>query len=229
MDLVDGLIKKRLGLTPSEHRRPLFIWEPVPDLCTSEQRSQLLQALKVVDVVSPNHMELGALFEIGATRMLEAGIVEELSSRLLSSGISVDDNGAIVVRVGKKGCYFAGKGYSGWLPSVHATAAPKLVGKVEDPTGAGNAFLGGLAIQLVRSLGTHGLPSQTAGDLLSTITAQSVREACIAGNIAASFAIEQIGLPILSQEKDSVSDKIHERWNNFSTTDRIESYVANLK
>jgi hypothetical protein len=38
--------------------RPLFVWEPVPDLCTPDELLNCTNALPLVDVCSPNHAEL---------------------------------------------------------------------------------------------------------------------------------------------------------------------------
>lgn len=47
-------------------RRPLFIWEPVPDLCVPDQLQACRAALQHVDVISPNHTELCGFFGVEA-------------------------------------------------------------------------------------------------------------------------------------------------------------------
>lgn len=68
--------------------------------------------------------------------------------------------------------------------------------KVVDPTGGGNTFLGGLAVALARG--------------------KSMEEAASWGSIAASFAIEQVGVPTLgSNEEDE------ETWNGVTINSRL--------
>lgn len=81
-------------------------------------------------------------------------------------------------------------GLSSWLPPYHTTPE-----KVLDPTGGGNAFLGALAI-------THARGS-------------SLEEAARWGAVAASFAIEQVGMPVLS------IDESGERWNGVVVGERM--------
>ena len=81
-------------------------------------------------------------------------------------------------------------GLSSWLPPYHTTPE-----KVLDPTGGGNAFLGALAI-------THARGS-------------SLEEAARWGAVAASFAIEQVGMPVLS------IDESGERWNGVAVGERM--------
>lgn len=62
MELVDKILHRRRQRDPATPR-PLFVWEPVPDLCIPEELSACYEALKHVDVVSPNHAELCDFFE----------------------------------------------------------------------------------------------------------------------------------------------------------------------
>ncbi|KFY91032.1 hypothetical protein V500_04828 [Pseudogymnoascus sp. VKM F-4518 (FW-2643)] len=81
-------------------------------------------------------------------------------------------------------------GLSSWLPPYHTTPE-----KVLDPTGGGNAFLGALAI-------THARGS-------------SLEEAARWGAVAASFAIEQVGMPVLSVDESG------EKWNGIVAGERM--------
>jgi hypothetical protein len=45
-------------------KRPLFIWEPVPDLCVPSELDACRKALSYVDVISPNHAELCGSFGV---------------------------------------------------------------------------------------------------------------------------------------------------------------------
>lgn len=70
--------------------------------------------------------------------------------------------------------------------------------KVVDPTGAGNAFLGALSVALARG--------------------RSLEEAALWGSVAASFVIEQVGVPKLGwDDRDGGS----ETWNGERVADRL--------
>lgn len=179
--------------------RPLFIWEPVPDLCTPAEYDNCIEALKYVDVVSPNHSELGGFFGHGTG--LSPRLVEECSAMWLSAGIGPQRNGHVVVRCGKDGCYVAGSDLAKgrWIPAYHQSADA-----VVDPTGGGNGFLGGLAVGLVRCGG-------------------SVVEAAIWGSVAASFCIEQVGMPKLESHPNG------ETWNGVRVQERLEGFRQRLE
>lgn len=203
MDLVQNILTQR-GSAP----RPLFIWEPVPDLCTREEFTQSCEALKHVDVVSPNHSELGALFgqNTNGESHVEYRTIEKLCDEWLQMGIGSNGQGAIVVRAGKDGCLVARQGVRKWLPAYFNSADQS---KVIDPTGGGNTFLGGLAVGLVRNGGLG-----------------NVEEAAAWGSVSASFAIEQIGCPQLSRrENDELwnDDRVEQRLSKFK--ERLDSYV----
>jgi len=88
---------------------PLFIWEPVPDLCIPSELETCRAALKRIQAVSPNHMELAAFFGLSANRGedVDREVVEKCATDWLSSGIGPDGLGTVVVRCGKDGCYVA--------------------------------------------------------------------------------------------------------------------------
>lgn len=88
---------------------PLFIWEPVPDLCVPSELETCREALKQIQAVSPNHMELASFFGTSANRGedVDREVVEKCAADWLSSGIGQDSSGAVVVRCGKDGCYVA--------------------------------------------------------------------------------------------------------------------------
>lgn len=151
-----------------------------------------------MDVVSPNHSELGAFFnkETNGTDHVDYRTIESLCDQWLQEGIGEDSQGGIVVRAGKDGCLVARQGVRRWMPAYHQSAE-----KVIDPTGGGNGFLGGLAIGLVRSGAAPGL--------------ENLEEAAIWGSIAASFAIEQVGMPTLSHTSQG------ETWNHVRVEERL--------
>jgi hypothetical protein len=77
--------------------RPLFIWEPVPDLCTPDELLNCTNALPLVDVCSPNHAELAGFMggdgldpETGeiSTKAVEMACEQLLASMPLQSCMS---------------------------------------------------------------------------------------------------------------------------------------------
>lgn len=75
--------------------------------------------------------------------------------------------------------------------------------KVVDPTGGGNGFLGGLAVALARG--------------------KCIEEAATWGSVAASFAIEQVGLPVLGSDEQG-----GEVWNGKSVGGRLEEFMRRV-
>lgn len=210
IDLVRGISARRAELG-STHR-PIFVWEPVPFDCTPEELPSCLEALKVVDVVSPNHHELAAFHGEGAsatdsaTGEVDREYVKRCSRIWQEDGIGEGGSGVIVVRAGRDGCYVANRhGLSRWYPAFHQGSD-----RVRDPTGGGNAFMGGLAVGLARS--RHVSPLR------------DTEEAVIGATVAASFAIEQVGLPVLGREVPR-----RETWNGVHVQDRIEEYRCRLE
>ncbi|GAW14376.1 hypothetical protein ANO14919_037780 [Xylariales sp. No.14919] len=266
---------------PNHLPKPIFIWEPVPDLCTPDELLNCTNVLPLIDVMSPNHSELAGFMgddgldpETGeiSTRAVERACEQLLGSMPLQSF-------SIVVRAGEKGCYLARNGgrkrthkhkskrkgkkpsallhgglrpdtdmealFAGllqdpegsiareeievdpgierWIPAFHtntyqeddknpvineeveggATRENKRKPKVVDPTGGGNTFLGGLAVALARGKG--------------------LEEAAAWGSVAASFAIEQVGVPTLGRD-----DEGRETWNGVSVDERFEEFKTRL-
>jgi len=90
-------------------------------------------------------------------------------------------------------------GVSAWIPAYHQDESA-----VVDPTGGGNGFLGGLAIAIVRGKGLE----------------ESARWGCV----AASFMIEQIGMPILGQNSNG-----EETWNGVLVDERLGEFEARCR
>lgn len=196
IDQVNGVLEGRRKVLGANAPSPLFIWEPVPDLATAEELENTMKALKYVDVISPNHEELAALFGVSSTGEVEKPIIEDLADRLVKSGIGADGKGAAVIRSGASGCFVDSTTTNRWLPACHQDAS-----KVLDPTGGGNGFLGGFAVGLVRT-----------NDYI---------EAARWGSVAASFCIEQTGMPTLEA---SVGSGQPERWNGVSVFERLDEF-----
>ncbi|KUM64495.1 hypothetical protein ACN42_g2595 [Penicillium freii] len=237
MSIVHDILQRRdelqkAGKAPSAahaSQRPIFVWEPIPDLCTPEEQDKFFAANKVVDVVSPNHMELGMMFEHpGWTEKSQLG--QQLVQRITDSGIGPDGNGMLVIRAGKDGSYAYSKSGKIWLPAYHQ---PDVSGAtpVIDPTGAGNSFLGALAQGMV----TEGRePFQVIGSVLSN--SETWKKACdswgnyqhypmalICATVAAGFVVEQIGVPQIDVDGNG-----KELWNQTEFTERVRLYTQRL-
>jgi len=196
---------KELWSRRSQHgieQGAIIVWEPAPPHCTVFNHDAHVQACKHVDVFSPNHIELASLFEqdhktIGT---MDRAKIEGYARRFQEASSIDSVNGAkIVVRAGEYGCLvMSGAEGTFWLPPFHNSASPKFV----DPTGAGNTFLGAFTIVFQHT--------------------SSLRESAICGSVAASFALEQIGLPVLTSSGGT------DRWNGVDFSDRLAEYRRRL-
>jgi hypothetical protein len=127
---------------------------------------------------------------------IRGGLQPDTDMEALFAGLMQDEEGCVAREeieidpgVGKWVPAYYGEGYEG----------EDVEEKVEDPTGGGNTFLGGLSVALARG--------------------KSIEEACAWGHVAASFAIEQVGFPILS-----VDDEGNEMWNGVKVEDRLREF-----
>jgi sugar/nucleoside kinase (ribokinase family) len=170
--------------------RPMFLWEPVPGVCSPEDWKDCVQAMKVVDVISPNVHEAAGFF--GWT-IDEEQPFEQFRQHVDKLAQEYVSHAPAVFRCGKHGCLVISKSIMKWLPAYH-----QMSEKVVDPTGGGNAFCGGFCAGWIES----------GGDLVT---------AAMYGNIAASFVIEQFGLPRL--EYQGV-----EKWNGDTIEYRKNTY-----
>lgn len=253
-NLVKEITSLRKAVDPDSYTRPIFIWEPVPDLCTPDELLNCTNTLPMVDICSPNHSELaGFMGDDGLdpeTGEISMKAVERSCEQLLSS--MPLQSFSLVVRAGEKGCYiaknggrkrqktpaakakrrkkdvghhgglqpdtdmealFAGllqdedgqiareeievdSGIERWIPAYHQDSS-----RVVDPTGGGNTFLGGLGAGLARG--------------------ECLEDAAAWGAVAASFAIEQVGVP-----QRSVDDEGKELWNREEVHKRLEELKA---
>ncbi|KAL8306022.1 hypothetical protein RB600_008749 [Gaeumannomyces tritici] len=194
--------------------RPLVVWEPAPLGCKRSNLDAHLRACRLVDVFSPNHLELGYL-----VREHGDAATGSSSSSTFSHEATVEDAGRflaatrggpagmVVVRCGEHGCVTMSQGAAGasaeWLPPYHDAGCSAVA--VVDPTGAGNAFLGGFALGLLET-----------GDS---------RQAAVRGSVSASFALEQFGLPKLAP---ATADS-PERWNGAVFHSRLVEFEARVR
>ncbi|KAL8782935.1 MAG: hypothetical protein Q9213_004991 [Squamulea squamosa] len=232
IDLVKGIRARRNGEVQNQDDAeimclltldPVFIWEPVPDLCKTSELGKCLEALQHVDVFSPNLEEFCSLLGIKID-LLQPSDWSQLRQKCeeVIEPTALRRRATAVIRLGERGCYIAqlGRRYLR-LPAYYeqeSTDTPiemaefdkqkpddpilDSVGRVIDPTGGGNAFLGGFAIGLLQS------------------GANNIREAAIYGTIAASFVIEQVGVPTLG-----LSASGGETWNGQSVEGRLKEYT----
>lgn len=215
--------------TPNATDRPFFVWEPVPDLCTPEEQEKFFAANRVVDIVSPNHLELGMMFEQpGWSTDSEAS--RQLVKKIVDAGIGPTGDGCLVIRAGKDGSYAYSRDQEIWLPAYHQPDSSGAT-LVIDPTGAGNSFLGALAQGMVT---TGREPFEMIDSILSTSTEwqqglvpwgrrRDLPKALICATVAAGFVVEQIGVPQIS-----VSNEGKELWNQSEFTERVRLYTQRL-
>ena len=222
LDLVKGILEKRSATSlsmvadseaepESREHQPIFVWEPVPDSCKPDEFSNMLEALKVVDYISPNHRELGGFFgspnTAHSSEASEPATLKHQCNELLEYGFK-KGHGAVIVRRGEKGCYVALPRRHLSIPAYHqpisetpADERSRWRQRVIDPTGGGNTFLGGFCVGLLNA---------------SADGADPLENAALYGSVAASFAIEQVGMPQLSHSDDG-----QELWNGETVENRL--------
>ncbi|KAI9879297.1 MAG: hypothetical protein M1830_008948 [Pleopsidium flavum] len=219
IDLVTNILAERSKILQRCHSlnhpsRPLFIWEPVPDRCTEDEKNNMYQALKFIDVLSPNYVELSGFYGGGPSPRgeIDRQFLSSMCIDALLKGFGMQKKGAVVVRAGSEGCFVASHRMEKWFPAYHEPPADPQAGpnrRVVDPTGGGNAFLGGLSIGLVRTGYGSGL--------------DNLELAAAFASVAASFAIEQVGVPMLTHSPDG-----SELWNGVSVAGRLDEYTQNV-
>ena len=199
VSIIKGVLLRRQehGITV----RPMFLWEPVPGVCSPADWPDCIEAIKLVDIISPNVNEafsfLGKTIEEEVPFNQFKSQVELITDEYLRH--QMDGSGrAVVVRCGRYGCLVATNEMMRWLPAYHRNSE-----KVVDPTGGGNTFCGAFCIGWVRE----------QRDLV---------KAAEYGNIAASFAIEQFGMPRLQYEHGA------EKWNGDTLERRRTVYQAQV-
>ncbi|KAL4873772.1 hypothetical protein BDV12DRAFT_159592 [Aspergillus spectabilis] len=235
VSIVRDILRRREELQSTEkapsglsNDRPIFVWEPVPDMCTPEEQQRFLEACREVDVVSPNDLELGMMFGQPAWSE-ESGFSKDIVDKILTSGIGPHAEGQLVIRAGKDGSYSYSRGLRLWLPAYHQPSASET-SPVVDPTGAGNSFLGALAQGMVSQ-------GRDASMVIDSVLGESanwrkaiaaygkhdcIPSALIYATVAASFIVEQIGVPCQSTLEGK------ELWNGTGFTERVRLYTYGL-
>ncbi|UQC85843.1 PfkB family carbohydrate kinase [Colletotrichum lupini] len=190
-----------------ENPSSLIAWEPSP-LNVHNRKAEHLRALHLSDICSPNDHELlrmKGIDEIPGVPYNRTLI--ERHAINLSGGIKASGHSALleevrnrprvtVIRCGEQGCLTIPRGGNPiWLPPFYDHDSSK----VQDPTGAGNAFLGAFAVAFAR----------TDDAVLASAY----------GSVAAGFVIEQIGPP----RREVIDGR--ECWNGEAFEDRLRTYL----
>ncbi|KAK1704944.1 PfkB family carbohydrate kinase [Colletotrichum lupini] len=190
-----------------ENPSSLIAWEPSP-LNVHNRKAEHLRALHLSDICSPNDHELlrmKGIDEIPGVPYNRTLI--ERHAINLSGGIKAPGHSALleevrnrprvtVIRCGEQGCLTIPRGGNPiWLPPFYDHGSSK----VQDPTGAGNAFLGAFAVAFAR----------TDDAVLASAY----------GSVAAGFVIEQIGPP----RREVIDGR--ECWNGEAFDDRLRTYL----
>jgi len=130
---------------------------------------QLRQVIPALSILSPNADEALSLLAIPGPPT--HALIERAALEVYNCSPE-GKPGAVIVRSGELGAYLYSPQYPGlWVPPCERNGNP-----VVDVTGAGNAFLGGLAAGL----------ELEGGD---------VKEAMLYASVSAGWTIEQHGLP----------------------------------
>jgi len=131
--------------------------------------------------------------------------IEDAANQFLSFGIGKEGSGAVIIRSGELGAYVTTRQKGGqWIPAFFVENDDA---HVVDVTGAGNSFLGGLVA------GLH-------------YENNDVYEAVFYGAVSASFAIEQMGLPLRTGYMYRTGQG--EMWNNDSPRRRLEELKSRV-
>ena len=183
--------------------KPIIIWEPKPSSCIPANLDAFQQAAHIVNVFSPNHVELAAMFQEDLSEVT-ALTIAEYAMKFVLSGIGQAGEGCVVIRAGDEGCFVASQTREPfWLPPYYDQNDKAQHSRLIDPTGAGNAFLGGFAMGFLKT--------------------DNIYDAACYGSVSASLALEQLGLPELS-----TSEEGRELWNGECVTERLRKYQARL-
>lgn len=211
MNIVQGLRKRRAAIH-SGAPDPLIVWEPIPDLCTPTELENLREAATYVDVISPNGEELADFFASGSRRLDRGEMVAALLTRC-----GDNPRQAVIVRDGADGSRLYSSGKTLHFRAYHLDPA-----KVVDPTGGGNTYLGGMTMALSRMVSPDvsetskvvaGMSRSDANFSATMVTA------VIHATVAASFAIEQVGVPSLDRSREDV-------WNGQIYLERYQAYLS---
>ncbi|ESZ94603.1 pfkB family kinase [Sclerotinia borealis F-4128] len=129
------------------HDVPLIVWEPLPPSCKPSELVNCMDAIGLVDIFSPNHIELAHFFGLNIDALpFSRSVIEDLGNTFLKRGIGNDGKGTIIIRCGLEGCCVWYCRQSKWVWIEPYWVGQEGEKKVIDATGAGNAFLGGFVV-----------------------------------------------------------------------------------
>lgn len=215
---------------------PLVVWEPLPWKCTPENMDAHKEACKLVSVFSPNHLELLGLYGIakpsGAGSPIRSSpsepaespqaVIEKCTAELFDTVADDGWEGMLVVRAAEMGCFARGGG--GLSRSCRPYHVDQKV--IVDATGAGNSFLGALAVSLVAATDSgHTTPTEMMAAAPVIGDAAQVSDAIVRASVVASFAVEQIGLPRRTPVEGGDRE---EQWNGDTFRGRYETMADAL-
>lgn len=173
-------LRKSHGIMQS----PVFVWEPEPRECSPQHVHHIIETAKMVDFVSPNHLKLLKMFNVSlasGTEDLKTSI-QQAAREFHTTGTGRQGNPIVIVRASDLGCMIQSTAREPtWFPPFYeSSGSPRSTetvshSAIRHPTGAGNAFLDAFGAEITRS-----------GDEFLAIAH---------GTIAASFVVEQTGLP----------------------------------
>lgn len=167
------------------------------------------EAVRSVNIFSPNHIELARLVSKEVPPIPDERFFEALCAPFfISQDVGFPPQATLIVRAGDQGCFVKSHNEQKWLLAYYApqdnATATACASKVVDTTGAGNAFLGALTVSHLMGLD------------------DTIFAAC-AGNVAASFVVEHVGVPTLSSSEAGT-----ELWNGAEVSTRFQAYRARL-
>ena len=215
IDLVETILALRSAkadVSPSSDgdHGPLFVWEPMEYSCSPQHMTEFETAMALVDVFSPNELEFSRLVgvDLPDTGHMPVQVLRQHSFRFLNDCKLQ----AVVVRLGGNGVYVASTD-----PTIHDMNLSAYYDskKVEssqyviDVTGGGNAFLGAYCFALANDGDDWGLSRPPA------LNRHEV--AAILGSVAASFVIEQFGMPKLARHQDGIEESWGETGKSVSS------------
>lgn len=178
----------------------VLVWEPIPDLCDKahfEEISKILESNEELTLIfSPNAEECARL--LGEREPVTMPETTELIWKLDKL---VSNKNVCVLRCGKLGSVSlssrddtTGERTLSHFPAYHENDSTKVV----DPTGGGNAFLGGFCVGYTAT--------------------SNLEVANICGNISAGCVIEQLGVPDF--------DLHTQKWNGLTLSERLDRYLT---
>lgn len=202
-------MRKEVGI----EGRPLVVWEPTSAACYPGTLVRHSEVAHFADVFSPSYEDLYCLtVESRDVIPFRREIIEQQVMQLLNVGqdhVEEDRKSMIVVRCGHHGCYYRrSEEDKGWVRAIWTPGNPKLV----DPTGSGSAFLGAFTVALLET--------------------DNLRAACLRGQVAASFAMEQYGPPKRTSRYKLIEHPYRltreELWNNDDPVSRLRKFEREL-